>query len=174
MLVVESISDYLQQLRRFELEPGMIDRRGIDQTDADVRLMATIAHSNRILGQHLIACQDCFYPTNRRAVQVWAAPIHPDFKIDAFCNIRVDPATIVFDVGRVVAADWLKVVAHEYAHAIVGESGHSPRYAAILQHLCLGLGFDVLPVAAWGEADLQVFPACRAAIDPRQFWQEST
>ncbi len=173
MRVVESIYDYLQQLRRFELEPGMINLWGLDRADADARLSGTIAHSNRILEQHLIACQDCFYPTNRRPVQVWAAPIHPDFKIDAFCNVRVDPVTIVFDVGRVVGADWLKVVAHEYAHAIVGESGHSPRYAAVLQHLCLGLGFDFLPVAAWSEADLRVFPACRSAIDPLQFWRES-
>jgi hypothetical protein len=128
--------------------------------------------ANRVLSQHLITCQDCFHPANRCGVQVFAAPIDPNWRVDAFCNVRVDPATIVFDVGRVVPEDWLKVVAHEYAHAIVGGAGHSPRYGAVLQHLCLGLGFDLLPMPDWREADLQVFPACRSTLDPLAFWRD--
>jgi hypothetical protein len=177
MRVVESIYDYLRRLQQFELEPGMINlqvttrdaaRSGGDQPS----LTANVDRVNRVLNQHLVACQDCFHPLNRCAVQVWAAPIHPDWRVDAFCNIRVDPTTIIVDVGRVAAPDWLKLVAHEYAHAIVGGAGHSPRYGAMLQHLCLGLGFEWMADPDWSEADLQVFPAYQSTIDPLRFWRE--
>jgi hypothetical protein len=173
MPVVESIDAYLQRLQRFELEPGMINLQ-VMAPNAPRSLAATLDRVNCVLNQHLVACQDCFHPLNRCSVQVWAAPIHPDWRVDAFCNIRVDPATIIVDVGRVAVTDWLKLVAHEYAHAIVGGAGHSSRYGAVLQHLCLGLGLEWRVDPDWSEADLQVFPVYQSTIDPLQFWCAAT
>lgn len=138
---------------------------------AHVWMDANLDRINAILNQHLIACQDCFFPENRVPVMILAAPIQPELGIDAFCNVRVDPATIVVDVGRIVPEDWLKVVAHEYAHAVIGSSGHSPRYAAVLQHLGLGLGFELPPMLFPSERDLQGLPGCRSTLDPIRFWR---
>lgn len=137
---------------------------------AQIWMAANIDRINEVLNQHLIACQDCFFPENRVSAIVLAAPINPELQIDAFCNVRVDPQAIVVDVGRIVPDDWLKVVVHEYAHAVIGSSGHSPRYGAVLQHLCLGLGLD-LPMLSLSETDLRGLPYCRSTIDPTRFWQ---
>jgi hypothetical protein len=161
--------DYLHRIQQFELEPDMIHLRWSDQ--AQIWMAANFDRLNAILNQHLISCQDCFFPENRVSAIVFAAPINPQLRIDAFCNVRVDPQAIVVDVGRIVPADWLKVVAHEYAHAVVGSAGHSPRYASVLQHLCLGLGLDLLPLPWPGEEALQGWPHCRPTIDPIRFWQ---
>ena len=128
------------------------------------------------LHQHLVACQDCFYPADRVAAQVWAGPITPSFRVDAFCNVQARPAALIIDVSRVLPDDWPRLVAHEYAHAIVGDSGHCRRYAEVLQHLCRGWGWELLPTYADGGVDchrvnLATFPPCRSQPNPRDFWR---
>jgi hypothetical protein len=162
---------YLEGLRRFELEPGMIDFWG-DQADRHPLYAQIATHGprlNAILQRHLQACADCFYAENQVSLEIYAAPLVPTLGIDAFCNNRLRPSVIVVDLGRVVPADWLQVVAHEYAHGLVG-SGHSPRFAQVLGHLCLGLGLAT-PPAMLSDAQLRSFPHCQATLNPIDFWR---
>lgn len=127
-------------------------------------------HIDRInakLHEHLTACQDCFYPVDRVAAQIWAGPIDRRFGVDAFCNVQAYPAALIIDVSRVVPEDWPRLVAHEYAHAIVGDSGHSRRYAEVLQHLCRGWGWEFNR----HDVDLATFPPCRSTLRPGDFWR---
>lgn len=162
---------YLEFLQQFALEPGMID------VSCPIEpIGGHLDRLNALLNQHLVACQDCFYPADRVAAQVWAGPIDSKFGVDAFCNVQVRPAALIIDVSRVVPDDWPRLVAHEYAHAIVGDSGHSRRYAEVLQHLCRGWGWELLPTFAHGGIDcygttLATFPPCRSTPRPMDFWQ---
>jgi hypothetical protein len=164
---------YLEQLRQFELEPGMIDFWG-DQADRHHLYAQVAAHSpqlNATLRRHLQACADCFYLENQVCLEIYAAPLVPTLGIDAFCNIRLRPGVIVVDLGRVMAADWLKVVAHEYAHGLVGSVGHSPRFAQVVGHLCLGLGLAIPPASPLSAAQLRSYPPCHATLCPIDFWR---
>jgi hypothetical protein len=162
---------YLEFLQQFALEPGMID------VSSSIGPIAVhLDRVNAMLRQHLVACQDCFYPVDRVAAQVWAGPIDPKFGVDAFCNVQVRPVALIIDVSRVVPADWPRLVAHEYAHAIVGDGGHSRRYAEVLQHLCRGWGWELLPTYVDGgvnvhEVELATFPPCRSTLKPVDFWR---
>jgi hypothetical protein len=169
-----NVKDYLRHLKQFEIEPGMIDQaRAIAAADW---IAANLDRVNGQLYQLVLACQDCFHPTNRPLVQIFAVPLHPACPVDGFCHLA--SGTIVVDPGRVVPEDWLKLVAHEYAHLVTGVAGHSPQFARILAHLCLGLdlvepereasaidGFDWL-----SEAELRRLPLCRVPPSPTDFW----
>jgi hypothetical protein len=174
MTLTATAQTYLQRIQRYELEPGMVNLYPATPSHAYPWIAANIDRINQTLNYHLLACQDCFHPQNRISTQIFAAPIHPRYPIDAFCNIHIEPITIVFDVGRIVPSDWLKVVAHEYAHAVLGSAGHNSRYSSILKHLCLGLGFDwpeqISPEQIDHETALQSFPLCRSTPDADRFW----
>lgn len=148
----------------------MINLLAQDKTRAYPWIAANIDQLNQKLYEHLVACQDCFFPTNRCSVSILAAPIRPEWGIDGFCNICVDPMMILVDVGRVVPADWLKLVAHEYAHAMIGSAGHSLRYAAVLKHLCLGLGFEWDEQGRSPVSQLRTHPPCISTLNPIDFW----
>jgi hypothetical protein len=163
---------YLERLRQFELEPGMIDFWGgqADRHHLYAQLTTYSPQLNATLQRHLQACANCFYPEHQVPLEIYAAPLVPTLGIDAFCNIRLRPGVIVIDLGRVIAADWLPVVAHEYAHGMVGSVGHSPRFAQVVGHLCLGLGLAV-PSAPLSEAQLRSYPPCQATLCPLDFWR---
>ncbi|MBE9029778.1 hypothetical protein IQ266_08565 [filamentous cyanobacterium LEGE 11480] len=169
--VTDQAAVYLQRLQQFELEPRMINLLMSERRRAYPWIGANIDRVNQALYEHLVTCQECFFPANRCAVSILAAPIGPEWGIDGFCNVRVDPSMILVDVGRIVPTDWLKLVAHEYAHAMIGSAGHASEYAAILKHLCLGLGFT------WDEQwrsennRLQTYPPCISTLDPIAFWR---
>ena len=125
---------------------------------------------NRSLQVHLNACHDCFDPLERKSIEICAVPFSSSVQLDGFCNIDTTPATILVDVGRVAPADWLALVAHEYAHAHLGYPGHDRSYAKVLGHLCLGLGFpqpSVIPV----DRSLHYWPMYSPSIDPLAWWR---
>ena len=129
-----------------------------------------IATVNRSLQVHLNACDECFNLGDRRSIQIFAVPFASSMQLDGFCNINTTPTTILVDVGRVAPADWLALVAHEYAHAHLGYPGHDRAYAQVLSHLCLGLGF-AQPSDTPSDRSIYCWPPYVAAIDPLAWWR---
>ncbi len=169
---------YLRQVRRLALSPLMIDvidDGGLANSHHHREICTWIGENiqavNATLTDYLDACHQCFALCDRPAIQIFATPLAEQFGIDGLCNIFVNPIAILIDVGRTSPNHWLGIVAHEYAHACVGDVGHGEQFAKILTHLCLGLGLD-LPV--WEpetmEAWLSNYPHCQLMIDPLAFW----
>lgn len=131
---------------------------------------------NLLLNAYLHACHQCFESYERPDIRILAAPLASDLGLDGLCNIFTDPITMLIDVGRVDPADWICVVAHEYAHAYLGTPGHTDQFQAVLNHLCLGLGlepfvgFEHLP-ATVREQHLQHWPCCQTRQNSLAFWQ---
>jgi len=133
---------------------------------------------NRSLQVHLNACHDCFIPVvgaaalaqQRRSIQILAVPFASSVQLDGFCNIDTTPTTILVDVGRVAPADWLALVAHEYAHAHLGYPGHDRAYTEVLSHLCLGLGF-AQPSFEPNDRRIYCWPPYSPTIDPLALWR---
>jgi hypothetical protein len=167
---VDRALQYLQFVQGLELEPGMVNFFLREKDLVYPRLADRIDRLNGQLQLHLQACQDCLFLENQRSVQIFAAPLEPRLHIDGFCDIRANPIAIVVDPGRIDSQDWLGLVVHEYAHAITGTVGHGPKFAAILQHLCLGLGLLVTPLDLLTEQQLCSYPPCRQTADPLAFW----
>jgi NAD-dependent SIR2 family protein deacetylase len=177
--------EYLEMVRGFALEPGMVDvmelgsaSKGVAQSSRIpicIFISKNIDTINKSLNTHLQACHECFHPAFRRHIQIFAAPLAQRFGIDAMCNISAVPTTILVDVGRIETTDWLGIVAHEYAHAHLGISGHNQEFASILCHLCLGLGLE-LPIwdAETMEKSLRSWPDCKSTINPLAFWMGET
>jgi hypothetical protein len=125
---------------------------------------------NRSLQVHVNACDECFNPGDRRSIQILAVPFASSVQLDGFCNINNEPTTILVDVGRVAPADWLALVAHEYAHAHLGYPGHDREYAQVLSHLCLGLGF-AQPSFQPDDRSIYCWPPYSPSIDPLAWWR---
>jgi len=104
-------------------------------------------------------------------IQIFATPLAQSFGIDGFCNLQTDPISVLIDVGRVVPENWLRLVAHEYAHAHAGSPGHHQRFAQSLAHLCLGLEIAPPLCQLDQEDSLRFYPDCLATHDPLAFWQ---
>ena len=165
--------NYLHQVDGWALAPGMVNRlEGVpDRLRIASWIGENIASVNGKLNDCLQACHDCFYPTERRALQIFAAPLAPNLSLDGVCNIHSNPMTLLIDVGRVAPTDWLAIVAHEYAHAHLGNSGHDATFATLLSHLCLGLGLEQPTWEAGMETKLRHWPPCAATADPLAFWR---
>jgi hypothetical protein len=131
------------------------------------RIDAVNAH----LCAHLQACHACFHPWEQRPLQIFAAPLAQSYGIDGLCNLQTNPITILIDVGRVVPEDWLRLVAHEYAHAHAGSPGHHQQFARSLAHLCLGLQIAPPLGQPHREDSLRFYPHCCSTQDPLAFWQ---
>ncbi len=165
--------DYLYGVRSLALVPEMV---GLVE-DLDHRTSICIWIGNHIdqvnsqLNGSLQQCHDCFHAWEQRPIQIFAAPLVESFKVDGFCNLKTDPVTILMDVGRVVPEDWLRLVAHEYAHAHAGSPGHHSQFERSLTHLCLGLQIPP-PLDQGNQADwLRVSPAYVPTQDPLAFWR---
>ncbi len=164
--------EYLQRVQLLLPDPQMVD---IMANLRDRVLICNwigkeIESVNISLQAHLNACHDCFDPRDRKPVEIFAIPFASSVQLDGFCNINTAPTTILVDVGRVASADWLALVAHEYAHAHLGCPGHDRAYAEVLSHLCLGLGFpqpSVIPV----DRSLHYWPMYSPSIDPLAWWR---
>lgn len=166
-------SEYLKKIQRLVLDPGMIDVMGNlrDRTTICTWIGKNIDSVNAELQTCLQACHDCFHPHQHRPMQIFATPLAQSFGIDGLCNIRTTPMTILVDVGRIAPSDWLGIVAHEYAHAHLGSSGHTQEFANILLHLSLGLN---LAPPTWErdmETRLRNWPYCQSTLDPLAFWR---
>lgn len=163
---------YLQRIQLLLPEAQMID------VMANVRDRVSICNwigdriesVNRSLQAHLQACHECFDPIDRVAIDIFAIPFTSSVRLDGFCNINTTPITILADVGRVAPADWLALVAHEYAHAHLGYPGHDQEYAKVLSHLCLGLGFPQ-PSIIPNDQSLYYWPMYSPVIDPLDWWR---
>nr|WP_208492356.1 hypothetical protein [aff. Roholtiella sp. LEGE 12411] len=164
--------EYLRLVQELVLEPGMVD---VINNLRDRILICTwigenIDAINAQLQICLEACHQCFHPQDRPHIQIFAVPIAQSFGIDGLCNIFTTPITILVDVGRIAPIDWLGIVAHEYAHAHLGDSGHDQQFVKILSHLCLGLGFEPPHWEPGTESTLRSWPHCNSTIDPLEFW----
>jgi hypothetical protein len=130
-----------------------------------------VASVNTTLNACLNICQECFHPWQQCHVQIFAVPLAESFGIAGLCNVFTSPPTILIDVGRVAAQDWLGLVAHEYAHVQVGSPGHHQDFMATLMHLCLGLGLEPPPPAPGVAASLRHWPPYISTLDPLAFWK---
>jgi hypothetical protein len=161
--------EYLHAMQELALDPAMI---GGLQGPLHPAIASWVgAHYpdwNAQLQSLLQACQECFHPHARPSVQVFAVPLAAAFGLDGLCNHRTVPMTILVDLGRVVPTHWLRLVAHEYAHALVGKPGHDAAFVQALAQLCLGLGLEAPPpdAARWNH-----WPPCSLAPDPLVFWR---
>lgn len=184
---IEAGLKYLNKIRSVALVPATID---LEEIAPSMSYMAGVSLRDEILawiGNNidrvnaqllgcLQACHDCFHPDRRPQVEIWATPIASRFAIDAMCNIQSNPKVILVDVGRIAPSDWLRIVAHEYAHAQLGSPGHGDEFLAVLEHLCLGLGIE-LPgchpqmSSIEREARLQKWPPCHLVSRPTEFWR---
>ncbi|WP_341529167.1 hypothetical protein WKK05_07635 [Nostoc sp. UHCC 0302] len=164
--------EYLRLVQGLALEPGIVDvfNNLRDRIPIYTWIGENIDTVNAQLNACLQACHECFHPQERRYIQIFAVPIAQSFGIDGLCNILTTPITILVDVGRVAPNDWLGIVAHEYAHAHVGHSGHNQQFASILSHLSLGLGMEPPYWESGMEATLRNWPHCKSTIDPLEFW----
>jgi hypothetical protein len=165
--------DYLYRVRSLALEPEMVDL--VDNCNHQAPICVWIGENiesiNRQLNLLLLRCQQCFHPWEQPNAQVFATPLATSYRVDALCNLKTHPITLLIDVGRVVPADWLRLVVHEYAHAYAGSPGHHPQFAQSLAHLCLGLEIPPPLGQPPSEESLQFFPGCRSTQDPLAFWR---
>jgi hypothetical protein len=165
--------DYLYGVRSLALVPEMVGV--VDDLDHRTSICIWIGNHidqvNSQLNVNLQMCHDCFHLQEQRLIQIFAAPLSPAFGMDGLCNLQINPVTILIDVGRVVPKDWIRLVAHEYAHAHGGSPGHHRRFERSLAHLCLGLQIppplDPPDCPDW----LRFYPDCIATQDPLAFWR---
>jgi hypothetical protein len=162
---------YLEELRQIapaavevELEGALSDR---------MKMCRWIGQQIQRVNQHLLAlleaCEACLYPPDRPPVQILAAPLASHLGLEGICLLQTQPITLLVDVGRVLPSDWLGMVAHEYAHAVVGSPGHDVRFWQTLTHLCLGLGL-LPPPTSYSSESLASWPPCRPQARPTAFW----
>jgi hypothetical protein len=164
--------EYLQRIQILLPNPQMVDVMDNlrDRVSIYTWIGGQIEDVNKLLQAHLNACHECFDPAVRKSIQILAVPFSSAVRLDGFCNITTNPTTILVDVGRVAPADWLALVAHEYAHAHLGYPGHDRAYAEVLSHLCLGLGF-AQPSLIPDNQSLYYWPTYSPAIDPLAWWR---
>ena len=162
--------DYLYGARSLSLVPEMVDL--VHDLEHRRPICVWIGHHieavNRTLAECLSACHACFHPWEQPQLQLFAVPLARSFGLDGFCNLKMEPLTILIDVGRVAPADWLLLVLHEYAHAHAGAPGHHEVFVRSLAHLCVGLG--IAPPEPLSH-DLQSYPPYRRTQDPLAFWR---
>ncbi|WP_238993773.1 hypothetical protein [Calothrix sp. PCC 6303] len=175
-------NEYLRVVQSYALEPGMVDIENSlwgyytrtlqsDQIKICTWIGNNISQVNAQLEEYLQACHECFHPQERHHIKIFGAPLAQSFGIDGLCNILSKPIIILIDVGRIAPEDWLSLVAHEYAHAHVGNAGHNQQFADVLHHLCLGLNLepptdDEMKI----ELKLRSWPYCRSTQNPLAFW----
>jgi hypothetical protein len=167
--------EYLRVMQSFVLDPAMVDvmENLRDRMTICTWIGENIDVVNQALQCCLEACHECFYPEVRQTIRIFALPLAQSFGLDGFCNISTIPITILVDAGRVAPQNWLSIVAHEYAHAHLGSPGHCQDFAAVLFHLCLGLGLETAE-AQMDATILRSWPPYPSILDPLAFWRGET
>lgn len=164
---------YLERVRQLVPAPEMI--ACIEQPAAQAARASWIGRHieaiNARLRSQLADCEACFYPVDRPAVAILAAPLAAPLGLDGLCSLGHQPVVLLIDVGRLAPSDWLGAVAHEYAHAVVGSPGHGHRFRQVLTHLCLGLGLP--PPPAGSDRAIASWPPSQPSDSPAAFWQGS-
>ncbi|WOD39223.1 hypothetical protein [Nodosilinea sp. E11] len=174
-------TQYLGVLRDLAVQPSWISLAHIADPPGEVLLWMGqhLYRVNQRLNEILADLLDCFAPAQQPNVQILAAPLAPQAKVDGFCNDRTQPITLMVDPGRIVPADWPGLVAHELAHAIAqgrrdgasesDREGHSEPFRRAIAHLCLAQDLP-LPAPQLEAAALRYWPPCRRNPQPEQFW----
>lgn len=162
---------YLEQVRKLAPAPDMIAclEQPAEQAARASWIGRHVEAINRRLRSQLANCEACFYPVDRPAVTILAAPLAAQLKLDGLCHLGRQPVVLLIDVGRLAPPDWLGAVAHEYAHAVVGSPGHDGRFQQVLSHLCLGLGLPSPPAS--NDRAIAGWPPSRPTEHPAAFWQ---
>jgi hypothetical protein len=163
---------YLGVLRDISLQPGWIGLNGspTELTLAFNWIGQHIHQLNQRLHSLLQEGLACFEPEQLPPVQVLAAPILATVGIDGFCNLQVQPITLLIDPSRVVPPDWTNLVIHELAHALVRSAGHSTAFRDMLSFLCLAVDLPCPPPDASNLEVLRYWPPCRSNGDEPGFW----
>ncbi|HEY9751712.1 MAG TPA: hypothetical protein V6C46_02085 [Coleofasciculaceae cyanobacterium] len=163
---------YVQSVQRLAPVPTMIDV--LDNLCCD-RICTWIGQHidavNRDLQLYLEQCHRCFEVSDRPCVQILAVPLADSWGLDGLCQLTTRPITILVDIGRLADTEWLALIAHEYAHAYLGEAGHHQQFAKVLSHLCLGLGLEPPAVGQTTSAYLAAWPPYTRSSNPLAFWQ---
>jgi hypothetical protein len=165
--------DYLHGLRSLAIDPDMIDiiHDPAHRIPVATWIGSNIDRINTELQALVQACDDCCYATSQPQIQVWAAPLATSYNICGLCNLQTNPTTLLVDLGRVVPADWLALVVHEYAHAQAGSPGHHQDFSIALNHLCRGLSLPLPNIEPGQEDRLRLYPACQIVTDSLSWWQ---
>jgi hypothetical protein len=167
---------YLEVVRDIALNPGWI---GLDATITQPMQAFTwmgqhIYRLNQTLHHILEDGLACFEPGQLPPIQVLAVPILSTVGVDGFCNLQVQPMTLMIDPSRVVAADWPNLVAHELAHGLVRSAGHGPAFCDRLSFLCLAMDLPCPPPNGLEAEVLRYWPPCRPNPDAQRFWLGGT
>ncbi|MGF1567575.1 MAG: hypothetical protein ACFCVD_05835 [Nodosilinea sp.] len=125
---------------------------------------------NGQLGDILTDLLSCFEPGQHPSVQILAAPIAPKARVDGFCNLQVQPITLVVDPSRVVPTDWQNLVAHELAHGVARTAGHGLGFRQALTHLCLAQDLPLPPTVDTDDEVLKYWPPYQSNPGAEQFW----
>ena len=173
-------TQYLGMLRDLSVEPRWIALAHISDPpgDALVWIGQHIHRVNQQLNAILSDLLGCFEPVLYSDMQIFAAPIAPQAKVDGFCcdgpsraleENRPAPITLMVDAGRIVPADWPGLVAHELAHGIARIPGHGVEFSRAIAHLCLAQDLPMPSPQLDAEA-LRHWPPCRHNPQPELFW----
>ncbi|WP_017302459.1 hypothetical protein [Nodosilinea nodulosa] len=167
-------TQYLGMLRDLAVQPSWVSLDHI--ADPPGEALTWIGHHihqvNRQLNRILSDLLTCFELAQQPRVQIFAAPIAPQAGVDGFCSTTPKIAfstTLMVDPGRIVPADWPRLVAHELAHSVAGANGHEAEFSRAIAHLCLAQDLPVPPPHLSAEA-LSHWPPCRRNPRPEQFW----
>lgn len=177
-------TQYLGVLRDLAPQPRWISLAHIADPPGEA-LQWIGRHGHRVnqrLGEILADLLDCFEVSCRPRVQILAAPIAPSAGVDGFYSTGLSealrpgqadlaglPITLMVDPGRIVAADWPGLVAHELAHSVAIAGGHGAEFRQAIAHLCLAQDLP-LPPPDLDAAALNAWPPCRRTPQPEQFW----
>jgi hypothetical protein len=177
-------TQYLGVLRDLAPQPRWISLTQVTDPpgEALIWMGQHIYRVNRRLGAILDDLLDCFEAPHRPKVQIFAAPIAPEARVDGFCSDGLPqvgspaqispvamPITLMVDPSRIVPADWPGLVAHELAHGVAGAEGHGAEFGRAIAHLCLAQDLP-LPAPGLHREDLKAWPPCRRTPQPEQFW----
>jgi hypothetical protein len=163
---------YLEVVRDIALNPGWI---GLDDTitqpmQAFNWMGQQIHRLNQSLHHILEEGLACFEPGQLPPVQIFAAPMLSSVGVDGFCNLAVQPITLIVDPSRVMAADWPHLVVHELAHSLVRSAGHGAAFCDRLSFLCLAMDLPCPPPNCRNADVLRYWPPCRPNPDQAIFW----
>jgi hypothetical protein len=163
-------AQYLNVIRDLAVNPYWI---GLSDTGADCSFALEwieihIGAVNRELGHILQEGLNCFHANQRPDIQIFAAPILSRAGVDGFCNLGVQPITLIVDPSRVVRPDWPKLVIHELAHGIARSAGHGDLFSSALTHLCLA--FDLPEPPAGSDELLRTWPPYSVNTNQANFW----
>ncbi|MFQ4138619.1 hypothetical protein PGN35_020125 [Nodosilinea sp. PGN35] len=176
-------AQYLGVLRDLAVEPRWISLAHVaDPPGEALRWIGQHIHRvNQRLQTILSDLLGCFEPALSPHVQVFAAPIAPQAGVDGFCcgdrsslpgnALQGMPSavTLMVDPGRIVAADWPGLVAHELAHGVAQRPGHGAEFSRAIAHLCLAQDLPLPPPTLDAET-LRYWPPCRPTPQPGLFW----